>query len=268
MFRCNLTEIFDLPVVCFHGSPGTPSDFNSVSKLLPEYNFICPPRKGYPSFSSNYQNALSKSSSIVAGYSWGCREALEFCMKKSHLIKGLVLVSPIITQPDRMHPLLEKLLSIPVIDRCILNLFSPILVRSYIEKTSYPIDVSKDYLQKAQDLSEPSVLARSLQEQSEPQLISYATILRSLKSQEIPIHIIYGLHDNFTSVSRSVSMIKKIIPEALIRCIDDGGHALLWTHPRQVSNLVEFIQNMRMFKQSKNLIVKKSLQNALCFSNN
>ena len=226
----NLSKTPYLPVICFHGSPGTPKDFDPLVKKLPQHTFNPLIRKNYPNYNPACHSAAGGTNSILLGYSWGCRETLEFFLKYSDKIKGLVLVSPYILHSAR--PSVFKRFFI-----------SSIFLSSYFSK----IQSSKAV--KNNIISDCLVLIRSIYEKMEHQLISYASILRMVRTLDIPLHIIHGKHDMCPHVNQSISMIKKIIPNTIFHQIEDGEHLLLKTHSTKIGGIVKSLQTSQEEKK-------------------
>lgn len=225
-----ITKTNYLPMICFHGSPGTPKDFGPLIKQLPQHTFNPLIRKNYPYYNPIRYSTAGKTNSILLGYSWGCRETLEFFQKHSDKIKGLVLISPYILHSET--PSMFKKLFIS--STCLSSLFSKIQSSRSVKN-----NLVFDFL----------TLIRSAYEKTEHQLISYASILRMLRILDTPLHIIYGKLDKCPHVSSSISMIKKIIPNTIFHSIEDGEHGLLKTHPEKITDIVKSLQTFQEDKK-------------------
>jgi pimeloyl-ACP methyl ester carboxylesterase len=210
-------------MICFHGSPGTPKDFGPLIKKLPRHT--CNPliRKNYPYYNPRRYSTAGDTNSILLGYSWGCRETLEFFLRYSDKIKGLVLVSPYILHSEKPSVFKKLLIS---------SAFLSTLISKIQSSKSAKNTLIFDFL----------TLIRSLYEKTEHQLISYASILRILRTLDTPLHIIYGKRDKCPHVYSSISMIKKIIPTSIFHPIEDGGHGLLKTHPAKIADIIKSLQ--------------------------
>jgi pimeloyl-ACP methyl ester carboxylesterase len=251
MFSQELIELFGLPIISFHGSPGSPNDFVPLSRHLPDFNFVKIPRKGYPSYNQNEQELIGRFPSLILGYSWGCRDALEFYYRRSSQIRGIVLVSPFISNTYKSSFLKKISMSVPVLRRTYAHTFSKSFANEYIESTASPNLVPEEYRNNFQYYSNPQIFLRSIEEQNEPQHISYATILRSINTNKVPLFVVYGKRDPIKSVEMSMRMIKTIVSQAVFCCIEDAGHALLWTHTNKVAENINLMEKQAVLKMSE-----------------
>jgi pimeloyl-ACP methyl ester carboxylesterase len=232
MHSFNISKAADLPVICFHGSPGTPKDFNSLIKRLPQYTFDPLVRKNYPYYNPIRQLTAGDTNSILLGYSWGCRETLEFFLNYSDRIKGIALVSPYILHSEKSSVVKKLFIS-----------------STFLSSLFFKIQSSR--LAKNNFISDILIHFESLYEKMEHQLISYASILRMVRALNIPLHIIYGKHDNSPHVNQTVLMIKKIIPNAIFHPIENGEHGLLKTHSTRIEDIIKSLQSSK--EEKKNL---------------
>lgn len=234
----NNFDSIELPIICFHGSPGTKNDFLPLKNLLPQYNFIPVVRKGYPNYEKKHYDNLNHRSSLLIGYSWGCREMLEFYFKYRSNVKGIILISPYLMHVEKISRIKKIFIQLPIFHKNILKFYSSLEIRSFITKTSQPSLVPLSYSENKSLFAEPGIFIRSINEKIEPQTISYASIIRDIDRCNLPMHIIFGEEDSCEYSISSVSMIRKISSNSTFRCVKGSGHALPWTHPEIVAETV------------------------------
>lgn len=245
MYLLNKFDSIGLSIICFHGSPGTKKDFLPLTNLLPQYNFIPIVRKGYPDYDLRQYDNLNDRSSLLIGYSWGCREMLEFYLKFRSNVKGIILISPYIMHAEKFDRVKNIFIQLPFFHNLFFKFYSSFGTRSFIAKTSQPSLVPLSYYENKSLFYEPAIFIRSINEKIEAQTISYASIIRDIDRCNLPMHIIFGENDSCEYSISSVEMIRKITSKASFRCVKGGSHALLWTHPEEVANaVVNLFQNI------------------------
>jgi pimeloyl-ACP methyl ester carboxylesterase len=226
------------PINCFHGSPGTENDFLLLRQKLLRYEINTYVVKSNHSHSYKFSSNFEKKDSILLGYSWGCRGALEFLFHHSHFIKSLILISPYLIHPSRPLLINKTIKDFPLIRRFLLKMITGSIVNNYLTKTSFPSQIPSSYLKNKLLYSTPEVFTRFLYEKIEPQFISYASILREVDKHGIPVLILYGEKDSYIDINANISMIKKIIPYSNVYSIPHSGHALLWTHTNEITEYI------------------------------
>lgn len=225
------------PIICFHGSPGTEEDFLPLKNQLIRSTLIPISRKGYPKHSNH---VISTSGAFVLGYSWGCREALEYSFKNINQISGVILISPYLINVNH-NSIFINLYKYLLKSKHLVNIFSHREIIKFFKITSYPQTVPSDYFDNLLSFANTDVFYRSISEKLESQQYSYASILRAIDKYNIPIYIVYGGKDIYTEIKVNVSLIRKISPESFFYEVKDGGHALLWTHTFRISEIIQEI---------------------------
>lgn len=238
-----------IPIICFHGSPGLPEEFDKLSKLLPAYSFIKFVRKSYPkneyifkadNFSE--ESALNKEA-IVMGYSWGNVSALQFTIKNLAFIKGLIIISPYIFPSRNSSSPFRKLLTLPLISSLFFSIFGRKIIKRMLINTSYPDLVPSEYKRLTNKLSEFKVLETSIKEKMENTKIK--EILKKISESQIPVALIWGDNDLTGKESEQIMPIKSIMKPLLEARLENAGHALIFTRVEELSAYLEkFIKTL------------------------
>lgn len=186
-----------IPIICFHGSPGVPEEFDKLNKLLPNYTFIKFVRNNYPKneyiFKANNFSekiALNKEA-IVVGYSWGNVPALQFAVKNLAFIKGLIIISPYIFTNRSSNKPFRKLLALPLIGTFIFGIFGEKIIEKMMINTSYPQSIPSEYKRLVNKLSKSKVLETSINEKAEN--IKITELLKRIDDSHIPVALIWGV---------------------------------------------------------------------------
>ncbi len=247
------------PIICFHGSPGTEDDFLPLQNQLIKSTILPMSRKGYPSHSNH---AIDPSGAFILGYSWGCREALEYSFKNINQISGVILISPYLINVNR-NSISNNLYKYLFRFKHLAKIISHREIIKFFKVTSYPGTVPSNYFDNLISFANTSTFYRSICEKNESQQYSYASILRAINKCDIPIYIIYGEKDIYTDIKINVSLIKKISPESLFYEVKNGGHALLWTHTLKISEIIQKILKTNLLFQEDTSSILPCFQKTL-----
>jgi len=224
-------------IICFHGSPGCKEDFKDLENHLLPYSLNAYPRRNYPHYSNSLLDTMAqRKNQLLVGYSWGCRELLEYYAKNHSNIETIILISPYILNSYK------SVLSIK--SRIIVGLLRKILIR-----TDHLLSNSLLNNHNCQQNSKQSILKRSLlyicsvYEKTEHQVISYASILRLISELDTPIHIITGSRDTSTFCHQSKELIKAINNNVVCHLVNGGNHDILKTHVYQIARIIKLISH-------------------------
>ena len=232
-----------IPIICFHGSPGVPEEFNKLNKLLPNYQFIKFVREGYPKNeyifkADNFSEDTNLNKEvIIVGYSWGNVPALQFASKNLAFIKGLVIISPYIFPYRNSSSPLRKLLTLPLIGTFLFGMFGKKVIEKMMKNTSYPESIPSDYKRLANKLSKSNVLETSIKEKAEN--IKIKEILKKIGESHIPVALIWGDSDSTGSENEQITPIKNTIKPFLEARLENAGHALVFTRVEELSEYLE-----------------------------
>lgn len=81
-------------LVCFHGSPGVPDEFEGLAESLPGMNVRAVVRHGYPAFRQYPRQADLDEPCVVVGYSFGCVAALKAAAFRPKNVRAAILIAP------------------------------------------------------------------------------------------------------------------------------------------------------------------------------
>lgn len=236
-----------IPIICFHGSPGVPEEFDKLNKLLPNYQFIKFVREGYPKneyifkIDNFSEDTTLNKEAIVVGYSWGNVPALQFAIKNLAFIKGLVIISPYIFPDRNSSSTFRKLLTLPLIGTFFFGMFGKKVVEKMMKNTSYPESIPSDYKKLVNKLSKSKVLETSIKEKTEN--IKIKEILKRIGESHIPVALIWGGRDVTGRESEQIASIKSIIKPILEVRLENAGHALIFTRAEELSKYIESFIN-------------------------
>lgn len=220
-----------LKINCHHGSPGSPRDFFHLKLTLPQFEFISRDRVT--------ENFLKHDDAeiIECGYSFGCYHALVSALEHAGQVKKIILIAPFFFQEKKTGLLVKTLMSIAPTRDAILKSKASGAIDEMLTKSSFPKEVPENYRQDAKDYTEPKRLAHAMLEKDIDEKLFWAT-LKELEKRKIPITIIYGKKDK---TSREEVQIDPLLKFKNIKTvpIEDGGHALLWTHTQKLKDLFE-----------------------------
>ena len=218
-----------LKIACHHGSPGNARDFLHLKLITPELHFVSPDRV--------LENQSTELSECVyqLGYSFGCYHAL-IEANKNPKTKIIFLVAPYLFIDKKISPIMKSLLGFGVFK----NQLLPKLANAKIEKmlldSSHPKRVPKHYKKDAETYLEGERLAHSLLEKDIDQGLVEKT-LQELEKKNIPIIVIYGDSDLTSKKDQQISPLLKY-QNVSLSMIQNGGHALIWTHTEELSKII------------------------------
>lgn len=220
-----------------HGSPGSNRDFLHLKLLLPEFHFI---------FEDRVLNEKSDENiDIEMGYSFGCTTAL-IKASENKKCNAVILIAPYLFPKESISGLMSTIMKINIISHPILKNAGPSKIEEMLIKSSHPKAVPENYKIDAETYKEPTRLKHAMLEKDiDSGLIFNA--LKNLEHRNIPIYVIYGdedLSSDFNNHIKPLSEYKNIS----ISKIKHAGHALLWTHTNNLSDLIkENILNIKKF---------------------
>lgn len=212
-----------LSIVAHHGSPGHPDDFIHLKKYLPTgIDFKTPRRK---------HDIKCQGTRIEVGYSFGCFEALKNALK--HNVKTVVLISPYIYPSARPSTVKKALLKTPIISSVLLGVVGNSSVNKMLLESSYPAQVPDNYRLDANNYLIPYYLRESVFEKDISQN-EVTDLLNAHAQAKTRIIIVRGRDDKTSQYKAQIEPLLKI-NQAKEIVLDMAGHALLWTHPKEIA---------------------------------
>ena len=236
-------------IYCYHGSPGTAFDFDLLRKTLPQQNLVAVKRKGYPDDSSygDYSEGAAfdgDEKRILLGYSWGALAALRDGAANVDKVKSIILVAPYLGGKD-ISAGKRFLMTWKFPGHTIVGLMADSIIEKLLVKSSSPQKVPGEYAALKAKLANVPVLARSVMEKGDPGM-SAGEACAVLKEQNIPVLLIVGRKDENEGSQEYGANVEKWLSPSKVLYVEDGGHALLWTHPELLGTEIgTFLEDTR-----------------------
>lgn len=235
-----------LPIVCYHGSPGSPEDFLLLEKHLPRVHLVKIVRTGYGGADIGFSG-----DAVVLGYSWGAVDALFSADEHIDKIKGIILVSPYIFSQQKVGLLKRVILGIPIARNLVTATAGKKAISKMLDDTSYPRPVPKEYQRAAEGLVNPHILRKALVERDLDR-IRFESCLKRINSRHIPIAVIWGQEDRVGKPSEQVDSLRNYLYFDLEKKLLKAGHAIIWTHPKDVAKFVKvFIRDLTRGRRAR-----------------
>ncbi len=214
-----------------------------LERYLPDERMVRVVRTGYPtedyseSKNTRRQGPLTENS-ILLGYSWGVVSCLREGAQYVDRVQAMILVSPFLFPSRPIELIKQILLRTPVIGEAFLKRAGREIIDQMLEKTSSPQSVPVAYREVAEKLSDPRVLRQAVLEKEakgEPVHEAFAI----LAGAKIPVAVIWGAEDNTCKASEQIKSIRRCIPVIREECLENAGHATLWTHPKELAEAIQ-----------------------------
>jgi pimeloyl-ACP methyl ester carboxylesterase len=250
-----------LPVVCFHGSPGTMRDFPDVlvQDLAKDHRVILVDIPGYghsfrgksktlEEVSEKIDSVLTKlgvERPIIVGYSWGGALALIYAAKVRTDIRGLVLVSPVAFPDDKLVDWTTNVIATPVIGDVVLAVSVPqvsiALVRERLKKAAAPEKLTEGYVHLSSTVWSTPCRLRTMAldgQRTGPALQEAAPLFKNI---ECPVQVLVGSEDKFVCPDRHGRRLSAQLRRATLTEVAQAGHILVQTKPEVVAAAVRAV---------------------------
>jgi len=217
--------------ITFHGSPGTPYDFEPLKRAIIQAKW-----DGFIRYTEK-PPALKKSKTqfrVALGFSYGCTEALHFAAENEN-VDAVVLISPYL-HPGKQSSLKKLIVVTPLLGEMILNSKKEEVIDDFVKKSSSPVDPPSYYLEYAEHLKNPKLLKAAVWEKRE-QDEKLKKSLEILKARGIPLHTIFGNQDETSQYDAQVLPLLSKYHCSIDR-LDQAGHALPYTHVAQTARAI------------------------------
>ena len=221
-------------MIVHHGSPGKGSDFAHLKNHLKTLDVI-----DYDRLLASNDKEITNAD-IQLGYSFGCVQAIAEAVKNKST-KLVILVAPYMF-PEKKPGALMKALLLSDLFR---NLALPVLAKKSIEKmikeSSHPASPPEHYIKDSMEYYNASRIAQSILEKE----ISHDDVyknLQTLRDNNIPVIVIMGEGDQtcYKGINREKQFNPLLTLKNInIKLIQDAGHALLWTHTKDLAHIIE-----------------------------
>lgn len=205
-----------MKILCLHGSPGGPEDFSLIKKMIndPSADFIVPDR---------YQKEeMPKEVDVIIAYSWGSAVYLQSNIKA----KKVIFISPFVFGKKKASDFIATLLS-----HFPFSILANKGIEKFLKESIHPAEVNAKYYQQKKHLQD--VLPQALREK---ELITREQI--SKKESPPEYLIIYGKEDLISTFDNQIKPLADTL-NAKKEYIEDGGHALCWSHPKELTTIIK-----------------------------
>ena len=221
-------------MIVHHGSPGKGSDFAHLKNHLKNLEII------------DYDRLLASSdkeitnADIQLGYSFGCVQAVREAVK-SKTTKLVILVAPYMFPDKKPGALMKGLLLSDLFRNMLLPALAKKSIAKMIKESSHPVSPPEHYILDSLEYYNASRLAQSILEKDVSHDEVYKN-LQTLRDKNIPVVVIIGEGDqtSYKGLNREKQFDRLLtLTNINIKLIEDAGHALLWTHTKDLARLVE-----------------------------
>lgn len=259
-----------LPVVLIHGFPLSGASWEKQESILLENGFrvITYDRRGFgrsskPSTDYNYEafaadlnvlmNHLDLKDTTLVGFSMGSGEVVRYLSTYGNKrVKKAVLMGPI-------PPYLLKTVENPNgIEESVFRGFQkeimkdrPAFLKQFL-KNFFNYDVLGGKRISEEALMSNFIVGNSAGAKATHDCVgSWMTDFREdLKKLNVPLLVMHGTADRILPFDLTAKLIAEQIPDAKLVPIEDGPHAIGWTHADEVNRpLLEFISSENVFTQ-------------------
>lgn len=214
-----------------HGSPGSPRDFFHLKLIMPQFEF-----QGRDRVHEEFKKITNKPL-IELGYSFGCYHALLSASEHLENLKHVFLISPYLIPDKQSGIMLKAVMGIAPLRNIILGKKAQDAMADMLKKSAYPKEIPSHYHDDAKEYLDPKRLGHALSEKNTDDKLLHQ-IFRELEKRKIPITIIYGKKDKTSREETQVDIFLKY-KNVSAEFIEDGGHALLWTHTERLKSIIE-----------------------------
>lgn len=236
------------------GIPELPSDFESVQEFLKSSgteNLLTYKKPDQISSLSalidDLESFLAKNVGTgqvvnVVGYSWGCFLISTWLPKTRFVPQYIIFVAPTLKVKEPTSPVVYALTGLPVVGKILIKKKVESIKDEYLQKSFSP-SKAKSFLsdEDLQLLSQPETWQAALR---------YKRLMEDAETREqwnLPcerLTVIYGAEDTSVpplSVEKSVEQM--VGPTITKIKLENAGHALPWTHSKEIAELLIGIQN-------------------------
>lgn len=222
-----------------HGSPGSKEDFKLLSQHLSDlYEIIAKNRFETKNASTN--SIPNDSIEIQVGFSFGCLSALETAANRPET-KLVIFIAPYLFPENRPSGIMKGLIKNDFFKNNLLSRLGKNKIHEKMIEGSLPKSLPSEYLNQLDIFARADVLAHSILEKEVDDLKTIS-LLEKLKNKNIPVLVIIGEEDkvSYEKKQKALEIEPLLIYKNIkIKTLKKAGHALLWTHPLEIADLVK-----------------------------
>jgi acyl-CoA synthetase (AMP-forming)/AMP-acid ligase II/pimeloyl-ACP methyl ester carboxylesterase len=244
--------------ITFHGSPGSPYDFEPLKRAICQY-----PWHGFLRYKESRPKLSDKPQSfpVAIGYSYGAGEALLDAAKTLDY-HAVILIAPY-AMTKASSPIKKLLTGMPVLGDFILKKKASDIIDSFLKDSSSPLPVPDIYQIYGEKLKENPLLLKAAVWEKKERKNEILSAIKTLGENQIPILIIWGNQDQTGSYEEQVEPLLKL-NKGHISCerFQDGGHALPYTHYIEVAKCIgAFLRKeIKNYCVAPELVTKQEIQ--------
>ncbi|HLD99383.1 MAG TPA: alpha/beta hydrolase [Bdellovibrionota bacterium] len=238
-------------LICFHGSPGVPDEFEPLrTNLAGKVEVLSPVRAGYPGYSGPVG---TRPRDVVLGYSFGCVEAIREAVSQKE-IRELILVAPYLF-PKPVGGLKRLLVGAPYLGEWLCKKAGSAQIARMLIDSSFPCEVPDAYRRAGEEMRHPGSLRRSVLEKVIDET-EIAALFEAVVESKIPVAVVWGEQDKTIRETDQLGRLRRVLfsankaagksdsneangPENFLeKSIENAGHAIPWTHARELAAFI------------------------------
>jgi pimeloyl-ACP methyl ester carboxylesterase len=213
----------------FHGSPGTPYDFEPLKRAICQYQW-----NGFIRYKDEMPLPKDDKSNfnVAVGYSYGASEAILAAASNPNF-RAVVLIAPY-AFTKAASPIKKLVVALPILGNLLLKGKAQAIIDDFLIKSSHPLPVPEIYRTYGEHLKNPLLLKAAVWEKKDrKELILKACV--ELNKREVPVLIIWANQDQTGDFEEQVTPFEKNISNLNVKRIENAGHALPYTHYIEVA---------------------------------
>jgi pimeloyl-ACP methyl ester carboxylesterase len=248
-----------VPVVLFHGLPGTAEDWSDVTPLLAGHRTIAIDRPGFGYSSGGYVKfdrqievlaallrRLDVAQPILVGHSYGGTIALAFAERHPAQVRGLVLVDAAaggthVGSFEQAQAHAVKFLQLPVIHQISDVTFGQLLDTVSVDMTDgkafHPQPVAAAHRHRVLAINMTSGNLKAYAGEELEANDAFTQVDRHLGSVQVPAVVIQGDQDKLVAPIHGRRLAQEL-PDARLQLVP-GGHMAPYTHPYAIATAVK-----------------------------
>ncbi len=223
-------------IVVVHGNPGPEEEVEPLRAALSELGVpVSSLRFPLDASAPAYAPIASASDqeAVIVAYSFGCYLTLSALQAGATPPRALCLVSPHLVSSGALSPVVETLLSIPFVNEKLIGKGLGERVDEHLRKVFAPAPAVTAF--RSALLSPPLWLRAARWKQ-----LQAKRPLKPVRAAELPTtRIVRGSKDDVSPWQAQLTAFAGTPPEANVTVVEGAGHALPFTHPNTIRDVVK-----------------------------